>query len=736
MLLFIKDMVTRRIKLIALLLLLATGVYSQISSGGSPVFGQHLSEDVIQSTKKHNYSQTKAQLKSEESEVKGAPLKFAYKFIVNYTPDNSGTWTQLEDGTMVWRLLISSPGAYSINLIFDKFKVPPGAKLFIYNTDCSDVIGSFTEKNNNPSGILATAPVIGDQVIVEYQEPERVDFNAELLIGSVNHDYLGVHRFKTAPLKAGKFGDSGNCNEDISCYDVNNEMDVRRAVVKIIIDGTELCTGTMINSNQSDPNAYMITAAHCFRLDKTGHKTIAFFNYEVPHCSEVIEGTKYNTLSGGETKVYAEELDIALLEFYNDPLPQYRPYYAGWTLDSSPGKPFTSIHHPQGDVKKIATFNGDVQAVTFKDNGNYPYAQVNNFHWKVSRWSTGTTEGGSSGCPIFDVNKQLIGTLSGGAAKCASPINDYFTQFYKAWDERSSTNVHYKTWLDPQNTGIQSLEGRNLYENSLYERLSNIEMVDAPLSSSIQEGGYLAGHNAKPSTKYAERFSGFKSATLNGVYIMPSKNKYGSEQTIDVLVWQGNEKPENIIVKRKGVKIDTLRMNEEIYIEFDKQVEVEGDFFVGYELSYNNSPVDTLAVYYSSGAEKNKNTMYVYGEPDGWQMASELYEGDNYTLWLDVLAESVVRGDVQIEIEEIPVKIFPVPAKNGNLYVNANYQYLDRYEILSYSGVIVSSKILNIGGKGANKAEIELDGIPSGIYFLRLYLNDKKVTKKFVISRM
>ncbi len=409
-------MIARRINLLVLLLFFVTGVFAQINSGGNPIFGQQIGEDVIQSTKTHNYSPTIAKLKTAESEGKGAPLKFAYKFIVNYTPDNSGTWTQLEDGTMVWRLLISSPGAYSINLIFDKFKVPSGAKLFIYNTDCSDVIGSFTEKNNNPSGILATAPVMGDEVVVEYQEPERVEFNAELLIGSVNHDYLGVRNINTAPLKVGYFGDSGNCNEDISCHDVDNEMNIRRAVVRYIIDGVEYCTGTMVNSNQIDPNAYMITAAHCFRRDETGNKIVAFFDYEVPHCSEVIEGSKYNTLSGGETKVYAEDLDIALLEFYNDPLPQYRPYYAGWTLSSSPEKPFTSIHHPQGDVKKVATFSDDVQHSTYNEYGNRPYAQVDDFHWRVSRWTTGTTEGGSSGCPIFDGNNQLIGTLSGGAA--------------------------------------------------------------------------------------------------------------------------------------------------------------------------------------------------------------------------------------------------------------------------------------------------------------------------------
>ncbi len=314
---------------------------------------------------------------------------------------------------------------------------------------------------------------------------------------------------------------------------------------------------------------------------------------------------------------------------------------------------------------------------------------------------------------------------------CGNPINDYFAQFYKAWDERSSTNEHYKTWLDPQNTGIQSLEGRNLYDDPVFERLSNIEIGDDPLNSSIQEGGYLAGHNAKPSTKYAEKFFGFESATLNGLYLMSSRYKYGSDQTIDILVWEGNQYPENI-KKRQSVKIDTLRANKEIYLKFDQPVEVSGEFFVGYELSYDGSPIDTLAVYYSAGAEKNNNTMYAYDELNGWKKASELYEEDNYTLWVDVLAESVVHLSTKVLNEELTVKVVQ---KSKNLHVNASSQYIDKYEIIDINGVIVSNGKLNIEGEDANNVIIVLDGIPLGLYIFKLYLNERQITKKIIINR-
>ena len=38
----------------------------------------------------------------------------------------------------------------------------------------------------------------------------------------------------------------------------------------------------------------------------------------------------------------------------------------------------------------------------------------------------GTTEEGSSGGPLFNNSYQLIGTLTGGSANCAYPVNDYY----------------------------------------------------------------------------------------------------------------------------------------------------------------------------------------------------------------------------------------------------------------------------------------------------------------------
>ena len=53
-----------------------------------------------------------------------APWRFGYTHSVDYGIED-GSWTVLENGDRVWRLLISSEGALSLNFIFDDFSAYP-----------------------------------------------------------------------------------------------------------------------------------------------------------------------------------------------------------------------------------------------------------------------------------------------------------------------------------------------------------------------------------------------------------------------------------------------------------------------------------------------------------------------------------------------------------------------------------------------------------------------------------
>ena len=61
------------------------------------------------------------QLDRESNLIK--PYKFAETIYVDLNMDNSGTWTVLEDGSLIWQLKITSYDAYSLNLIYDIFTI-------------------------------------------------------------------------------------------------------------------------------------------------------------------------------------------------------------------------------------------------------------------------------------------------------------------------------------------------------------------------------------------------------------------------------------------------------------------------------------------------------------------------------------------------------------------------------------------------------------------------------------
>ncbi len=720
------SLIYRLILMISLLVLTSFQSNAQLRKRAFPNHSSILQNEDV-NTKVLNY----VGLKNEELNHKGTALKFAHQFTVNYTPENSGKWYTLDDGTKVWKLIISSPGAYSINLIFDRFVLPDGASLLIYNIDESDIIGAFTSENNKPSGVLATVPVSGDEIVVEYTEPKKVDFKGELMIGAVNHDYLGI--FKYNDLKTGLFGDSDYCEEDISCYDTENNLDIRRSVVGLINNGNLYCTGTLINNTNEDGTPYIITAAHCLDGTDPGNSNmvVALLDYEVPHCGEIIDGSKSQTISGGSTKVYAEELDIALIQMLEEPLAEYRPYFAGWTLETLPSVPFKCIHHPQGDVKKISTSETDLISATCI--ATYPYAQQSSFHWKVSEWNLGTTEGGSSGSALFDANNRLVGTLTGGEGTCGWPRNDYYTQFYKGWDFNSLDTCHYSLWLDPTNTGVQSLDGFDPYEDSPFIRLSNVETDELPDKDNSAGLGYISGHNSYEINEYAEKFGGFNSARLHGIYLMAGECQWGSDQTIDVVVWEGATYPETEVFREENILLGSIRENQESYIEFSSPVSVNGNFFVGYEIDYSVTPIDSFAVYHSleGSASKINNTMMV-NYNSSWEFATDVFAGGMKSLWIDVLADLVVEETTQVSAPSTPeIDIFPNPL------VNTSYAKLDtkglkveQYSIINTSGKIVQKSIITDNTSSA--INIDFSQLPDGIYVVDVDFGTAHSYKKMI----
>jgi len=373
-------------------------------------------------------------------------LIFAYPVPVSISSHSDGIWERTPDGQWVWRITIQSPGAFSLNLIFNRFDLPPEGKMFLYTPDYRVIRGAFTEHNELPSGTLATIPLPGESITVEVNLPAWFKRNPLVEIQQVGHDFKGA--FAESSVK-----NSGSCNVDINCPAGNDWQTEKRAVVKFIRGGAWLCTGTLINNTANDGRPLLLTANHCIGLDWHAEQSVFYFRYEKPGCATGSGSLQYS-LSGCRLLATTNKVDFSLVELSSEPPKSYDPYYAGWDRRIvSYWDTVTCIHHPSGDVKKIS------KSLRRVVTGDFGGGFDTNTHWKISQWDIGTTEGGSSGSGLFNADHRIIGDLTGGDASCDYNYNDYFQKFSVSWDRYPDSSNQLKYWLDPDKTGVEILNG-------------------------------------------------------------------------------------------------------------------------------------------------------------------------------------------------------------------------------------------------------------------------------------
>ena len=382
----------------------------------------------------------------EKSETKNStprPWKFGENIKVNLSLDNSGTWTKVSGGK-IWQLEVVSQGALTLNFIFEKFKIPVGGKLFIYNK--LDSLGAFNDRNNQKDGKFATTLVRGDRVMIEYYEPDFAEFKTELILSEVIHGFRDVFKMAKA------FGSSGSCNNNVNCSVGTGWEDQKKSVVMLVVGGSGFCTGSVINNTASNNKPYVLTADHCYSGNES--TWIFWFNWESATCTNPSSSPSYSSLSGSTLRARNAPSDFCLVEI-NASIPNsYNPYYVGWSRSTAASTSGASIHHPSGDIKKVSFYNTSLVPASWGGS-----ATLN--HWQAN-WSNGITEPGSSGSALYDSNKRLVGQLHGGPSYCGAPagsLNDVYGMFHVSWDGGGTATTRLKDWLDPNNSSVSTLDG-------------------------------------------------------------------------------------------------------------------------------------------------------------------------------------------------------------------------------------------------------------------------------------
>ncbi len=438
-------------------------VQAQLSYSGRPMFAGRTTEENVPVITLPSFDEMAFAREIERGNPCFKAFLFARDFKVSYHTGNSGLWTRTADGNSIWRLGFHSPGARSIAVTFSTFDIPPEGKVFVYSRGGEECLGAFTRHSRGGNDGLSVAPVSGDMLFIEFQVPTSLVHQCALTAGMVSHGlgYAGDEQTRADSLS----GLSGFCQVDINCAEGDDWQVEKRAVCRILIHKflalqpgdtarwAEVCSGVLVNNTRNDEQPLLLTANHCIKNGYEAENAVFFFGYESPWCDGP-EGSNKNSLFGSSLLATSDKIDFTLVEMDQDPPESYEPYYAGWNRSEAAPERTVCIHHPQGDVKKIALDNDPpfISAYSGLDPGSC---------WLIDRWETGTTESGSSGSPLFGADHNVIGILSGGIATCVNPVMDYFCRLYTAWDSYPDSLSQLKYWLDPIDAGRVTLPGQD-----------------------------------------------------------------------------------------------------------------------------------------------------------------------------------------------------------------------------------------------------------------------------------
>ncbi len=391
---------------------------------------------------------------------KGQALKFAESFEVNFNPSKNGTWESITEARSMWRLRIQSRGALSLNLGFESFFLPKTASFYVVDSKEELVLGPLTKNDNEDHLQYWTPAITSDELmlVVEIDNDEKEDL--QLSITKVNHDFIGINELQ-----------SGSCNLDVVCGisngfpEVEAYRDIIRSVGMYTISGTDICSGFLINNTGQDCRPFFITAFHCGVVASNAPSVVTYWKYENSTCrvpgSSASGGfgdgqrTIYN--SGSTLRASYSNTDFTLLEF-DDEIPlEAEAFLAGFDVSDQLAEKSICIHHPNLEEKRISFENDPVHVGTWQgDEAMIPSGD----HLIVNDWDLGTTEGGSSGAPLFNEEGKAIGQLHGGEASCSNNAYDSYGWLHKSWEGGGEPTNSLKPWLDPLALGIEVLDGK------------------------------------------------------------------------------------------------------------------------------------------------------------------------------------------------------------------------------------------------------------------------------------
>lgn len=447
----------------------------------------------------------KEALENNTDEAK--PFKIAEALPVDIDVVQEAVWVEAS-GYSHGKFSIIAAGAKSISANFDQFKLPKGSELYVYSENGEMITGPVTDKENNENNFWGSWVYKGGVLTIEFKTPTTSLADLKLHISSVAYGYKDIY--------VSNFGASSPCNINVLCTSANGWENERNSVA-LILDGSSsaLCSGALINNASNLDIPYFLTANHCFDGNTANWK----FTFQAwsATCtpSQNATGTTFN---GSTLKARNASSDFCLLELNSPPPANSCIIAAGWSRSNTASSSGTSITHPRGDVMKIAFYNTTITKQTFLGSSD----------WRVV-WANGTVEPGSSGGPLFNSDKRIIGQVHGGNPSdiCTTSDKAFFGRFDVSWTGGGTNSTRLSNWLDPNNTGVTTTNARpagltgfpEIVGASIICSTQTYQVSNLPPGSTVT---WSSTWNGAPYPTLIQNSPAANQCTINNTYQYPS----------------------------------------------------------------------------------------------------------------------------------------------------------------------------------------------------------------------
>ena len=470
---------------------------------------------------------------------------------VNVNTNDSASWSDRSaEGKRIWLYLIENPAGKPLVFYFDTLVLAPQSTLFLIDLQSDVVVAAVSRLEKQVSTIQVLGPYKSSSILIQLETALNAD-----------DDHIVMSEIGLLDANFGErgFGTSDYCEVNVNCPEGNSYKKEKQGVARILVkqgSGLFYCTGSLINNTRRDLMPLFLTANHCGRTATAAdyERWVFYFNYESQSCENPATEPEAYTLTGATLLASAgnetaDGSDFKLVKLLQEVPAQINPYFNGWNRlgITTSG---VSIHHPDGDIKKISSFTEKPLSTSYGGGTESPDEKYWRVTWAATTTAHGVTEGGSSGSPLFDADGYIVGALTGGLATCDNAnAPDYYGKIGYSWTSNGTTpEFQLQPWLDPLNSGIEKLGGMGY----------NMEVLNADFEADHTE--IIIGQSISFNNRSTGDINGFEwffeaASEPNSTDESPSSVLYESLGNFDVRLVVSNGITSDTLLKKDYISV-------------------------------------------------------------------------------------------------------------------------------------------------------------------------------------